>query len=147
MVVDIKTLEEMRRESFKPDVTFIIGTSLIAVFLLMMVALGLIGVLWQNVSRRTQEIGLRRALGGTTHNVYRQILGELIVLTTFGLLIGTLIVAQFPLLGIIAIVPVEVYALALIISIAAMYLLTIICGFYPSWLTMEIEPAEALHYE
>ena len=36
---------------------------LVAVFLLLMVVLGLTGVMWQNVTRRTREIGLRRATG------------------------------------------------------------------------------------
>jgi ABC-type antimicrobial peptide transport system permease subunit len=33
------------------------------------------------------------------------------------------------------------------VSIALMYLLTILCGLYPSWLAMDIHPSEALHYE
>ena len=36
---------------------------LVAGFLMVMVGLGLIGVLWQNVTQRTREIGLRRATG------------------------------------------------------------------------------------
>ncbi|HEU4522522.1 MAG TPA: ABC transporter permease, partial [Thermoanaerobaculia bacterium] len=37
----------------------------IAAFLIVMVVLGLSGVLWQNVTRRRREIGLRRAIGAT----------------------------------------------------------------------------------
>jgi putative ABC transport system permease protein len=144
---DIKTLEEMREADFKPRITFMITVGLIAAFLLLMVALGLIGVLWQNVSRRTHEIGLRRALGSTERNIYKQILGELIMLTTFGLLVGTLIVIQFPLLDLISMVPTGAYIVSLLISIGFMYLLTILCGLYPSLLAVEIQPAEALHYE
>ena len=144
---EIKTLEEMRSVDFKPRITFMIAVGLIAGFLLLMVALGLIGVLWQNVSRRTTEIGLRRALGSTEHNIYKQILGELFVLTSFGLLIGTIIIIQFPLLDLIAIVPTNIYAISFLISIGLMYLLTLICGLYPSLLAIEVQPAEALHYE
>lgn len=144
---DIKTLEDMRRDDFKQHITFMITVGLIAGFLLLMVALGLIGVLWQNVSRRTNEIGLRRALGSSSKQVYWQILGELLVLTTFGLLIGTAIIIQFPLLNLIDVIPANIYATGLLISTILMYLLTVMCGLYPSWLAMDIEPAEALHYE
>jgi putative ABC transport system permease protein len=144
---EISTLGEMRRASFKPQLTFVLAVGLVAGFLLLMVALGLIGVLWQNVSRRTKEIGLRRALGGTSKNIYWQILGELLVLTSFGLFVGSLGIAQFPLLELIASVPANVYFFSLLISLAFMYGMSVLCGLYPSWLAMEIEPAEALHYE
>jgi len=144
---EISTLEEMRRANFKPQLTFVLAVGLVAGFLLLMVALGLIGVLWQNVSRRTKEIGLRRALGGTSKNIYWQILGELLVLTSFGLIVGSLGIVQFPLLELIASVPANVYLMSLIVSLAFMYGMSVLCGLYPSWLAMEIEPAEALHYE
>ena len=144
---DIKTLEEMREEDFQPRITFMITVGLVAGFLLIMVAFGLVGVLWQNVSRRTQEIGLRRALGSTERNIYKQILGELLVLTTFGLVIGTIIIIQFPLLDIVTFVSAKSYAVSFMISVGCMYLLTLLCGLYPSLLAIEIQPAEALHYE
>ena len=144
---DVRSLEEMRKADFKPRFTFMLTVGLITGFLLLMVALGLVGVLWQNVSQRTQEIGLRRALGSSERQVYKQILGELLVLTTIGLLIGTVIIIQFPLLDLIVIVPANVYAFGFLISAGLMYLLTAVCGFYPSTMAVDIQPAEALHYE
>ncbi|HTK80779.1 MAG TPA: FtsX-like permease family protein [Bacteroidota bacterium] len=144
---DIKTLEEMRQADFKPRIAFMITTGLISGFLLLMVALGLTGVLWQNVSRRTQEIGLRRALGSSERRIYQQILGELLVLTTFGLLVGTAIIIQFPLLDIITFVTSKAYIISFLISITFMYGITTVCGLYPSLLAVEVQPAEALHYE
>ena len=41
----------------------LIAVGLVAGFLMLMVALGLLGVLWQNVTQRTREMGLRRAKG------------------------------------------------------------------------------------
>ena len=67
-------------------------------FLLLMVALGLTGVVWQNVTQRIREIGLRRAKGARIENIHRQILGELVVMTSLALLVGVLLVAQVPLL-------------------------------------------------
>jgi putative ABC transport system permease protein len=140
-------LEQARESDFRKHLTPLLAGAVIAGFLLFMVALGLIGVLWQNISRRTREIGLRRAVGSTARLVYHQILGELMVLTTIGLAIGTVIIIQFPLLNLISDIPPSVYGIGFIISVVFMYILALGCGLYPSWLTLEIQPAQALHYE
>ena len=121
--------------------------ALVAAFLMIMVALGLIGVLWQTVTQRTKEIGLRRAKGATKGKIYLQILGELLVITTAGLIAGVLVVVQFPLLDLLGFASGDVYATSIVVSLAAIYLLTIICGLYPSWMATKVRPAEALHYE
>lgn len=54
---------------------------------------------------------------------------------------------QFPLLDVIGFLSGEVYVYALAISLSIMYLLTVLCGLYPSWLATKVQPAEALHYE
>lgn len=144
---DVKTVEQMRTENHQSYYIPIAAFGLIAGFLMLMVALGLIGVLWQSVTQRTKEIGLRRAKGATARRIYNQILGELLVITTFGLLIGTLVVIQFPLLDFLGFATKQVYLYSLLISLALIYLLTIACGLYPSRLATKVQPAEALHYE
>ncbi len=121
--------------------------SIVSVFLMLMVGLGLFGVLWQNVTRRTQEIGLRRAMGATNNSVYSQITGELLVVTLFGLIIGTIIVVQFPLLGVISNLDWTTFWLGHIAAVTLMFLLALICAFYPSKVATNYSPAMALHYE
>ena len=70
------------------------GAGTIACFLLLMVALGLTGVVWQNVTQRVREIGLRRAKGARIEDIHRQILGELAVMTSFALIVAVALVAQ-----------------------------------------------------
>jgi putative ABC transport system permease protein len=112
-----------------------------------MVGLGLTGVLWLNVTQRTKEIGLRRAKGATRRRIYKQILGELFIVTTIGLLVGVLVVVQFPLLDLMGFASPEVYTASIFISLGLIYLLTTVCGLYPSLLATRVHPAEALHYE
>jgi len=107
----------------------------------------MVGVLWQNVSRRTKEIGVRRAAGASAGDVYKQILGELVVIVTIGLLVGIAVVAQVPLLGIVDWMTPGIFAAALVFSLAVMYALTTVAGLYPSWLATKVHPASALHYE
>jgi putative ABC transport system permease protein len=121
--------------------------AVIAGFLLLMVSLGLIGVLWQNVTRRTREIGLRRALGAAGGDVQVQILTELLIATLAGVVLGAVVVVQVPLLNLFASVSAGVYAMALLVSAAAIGLITLAAGFYPSWLATRVQPADALREE
>ena len=131
------------REALVPMTVF----SIVSLFLMLMVGLGLFGVLWQNVTRRTQEIGLRQAMGATKSKIYTQITGELMVITLFGLIIGSIIVIQFPLLGVISALDWTTFWLGLGASLSLMLLLALICAFYPSRVATSYTPAMALHYE
>lgn len=121
--------------------------SLIAAFLVIMVGLGLVGVLWQNVTRRTSEMGLRRALGGTAGAVRWQILGELLVLTTLAVALGTLVALQFPILDIVPFLKLSIYLAGIAASMVIIYAMVTLCGLYPSWLATRIHPGTALQHE
>ena len=143
---EIQPLAQKRASQLKLLLAPVIAAGVIAGFLMIMVGLGLVGVLWQNVTQRTREIGLRRAKGATQQHVHTQILGELFVLTSMGLLAGIFLVVQFPLLDLIEI-STRVFVLGLLASLAVIYTLTFAAGLYPSWLAAKVPPAEALHYE
>jgi putative ABC transport system permease protein len=143
---DIQPLVQKRESALKILLAPVIAAGVIAASLMLMVGLGLVGVLWQNVTQRTREIGLRRAKGATLQHVYKQILGELFVLTSIGLIIGIIVVVQFPLLDLIGI-EAKVFGFGLVVSLALIYALTLAAGLYPSWLATKVQPAEALHYE
>jgi putative ABC transport system permease protein len=127
---------------------YIVGT--LAAFLLMMVGLGLTGVVWQSVTQRIREFGLRRAKGATILDVRRQVLVEIAIMTSIALFAGVLLLAQLPLLPLpedLQVVSAAVFVTSIVTSVAAIYLLTFACGWYPSRLATKIQPAEALHYE
>jgi putative ABC transport system permease protein len=144
---EVSTLSSMRDTSIRFAIAPLAAVGLVAGFLMLMVALGLLGVLWQNVTQRTREMGLRRAKGAAKVDVQRQILSEIAVMTTLALLAGVLVAIQFPLLDIIYFVEPRIYAIGLAISVSAIYLLTLACAWYPSRMATRVEPAEALRYE
>lgn len=143
----IKPLVQMREDTNQKSTIPMTAFSLVAGFLMVMVGLGLIGVLWQSVTQRTKEIGLRRAKGATKRRINNQILAELLIITTCGALLGVLVVVQFPLLGVLGFASPKVYTYSIIFSLVLIYALTALCGLYPSWLATKVQPAEALHYE
>jgi putative ABC transport system permease protein len=142
-----RPMEDMRREALRFRLAPLVAGGIVALFLISMVALGLTGVLWQNVTKRTREIGLRRAMGASGRNVNWQILLEVMLLATIALLVGSVIVLQLPILGAFAIVTRSAFAAGFALALATIYALTILCGLYPSWLASRLQPADALRYE
>jgi putative ABC transport system permease protein len=132
---------------FKEGLAVFFSLGLVAFFLMVMVALGLTGVLWQNVARRTREIGLRRAAGATVRRIFQQIAGEMIVITTIAVLLGIIFILHFLLLDIAAYVRGQTYVWGMAIAVIIIYFLTLVCTLYPGYLAIRIHPAEALHYE
>lgn len=123
------------------------AAGVVSVFLLLMVAMGLTGVLWLHITQRTREIGLRRAKGATILNIQAQLVGEVVLLTTFAVLVGVAIVIQFPILRIFDFVSPFVYVVSISVSLVLIYLLTMACAWAPGRLASSVEPAEALRYE
>ncbi len=144
---EMRILEEMRETNRRLILAPLLVGALVAAFLMVMVGLGLIGVLWQNVTQRTREIGLRRATGAHGGQIRRQILGELWILTALGLTLGVIVLLQLPLLDLVGFLPATVFWTGMGVAIAAIYILATVSGVYPAWLATRIQPAEALHYE
>ncbi len=125
---------------------FRVGATL-AVFLFAMVALGLIGIVWQDVVRRTQEIGVRRAAGASAGAVRTQILLEVLVVGCAGILIGSVVAIQVPLLSIVKQIDWAAAVPALGLSAVLILLLAAGAALYPARLASRREPADALRYE
>jgi putative ABC transport system permease protein len=142
----VRTLPEMHDSQVKKLLTKPVLLGLMSIFLLLNVALGLFGVLWLNISQRRAELGVRRALGASAGAISGQIVGETLVLTTFGLVLGLLVAVQFPLLGAFE-MSAGVYLTAMGLAAAGLYGLAAVCALYPSRLAAGIRPAVALREE
>ena len=144
--VDIKTLAEHRASSFKLTLVPLFALGVVSVLVLGMVALSLSGVLWQQTTLRTEEIGLRRALGGSAASIYAQLTGEIAVVASIGVVAGLLLVVQLPLMGLLDYTS-GIYALSCAVAALVIYGLVVACSLYPGRLACRIQPVEALRHE
>jgi len=147
---EVEPLDTMRVDKLREYTIPLMVVGTIAGFLLLMVGLGLTGVVWQSVTQRIREFGLRRAKGATIRSVRAQVLTEMMIMTSLALIVGVALIAQLPLLPLpseMRVIPAPVFVGSIIVSALAIYVLTLLCGWQPSRLATRIQPAEALHYE
>lgn len=144
----IATLTEGRDEMLRQKAMFFVPPVVIAVFLLLMVSFGLFGVLWQNVNSRIPELGLRRAIGASTAQIYRQIVTEQVLLSSLAMAVGMLFLIQLPFTGIFAkFMDWNSFFVSAGIAMAIIFAVSIICALYPAWVASRMSPTDALHYE
>ena len=87
-VYDVAQLEDRLARQEEGSRVLAILAGAYAVVALFLSALGLYGVLAHSVERRTQEIGIRRALGAPPRQVLGLVMKEGLGLTVFGILAG-----------------------------------------------------------
>jgi len=88
IILDRKTFTELRQDFFKQDramAYLLVGVSLA---LLIITALGVIGLASFWVQQRTRQIGVRRALGATRSDILRYFQVENFILATVGIVLG-----------------------------------------------------------
>ena len=89
-VTRIETLEQVRRRALAPPKLIATLLGLFALLALIITAAGIGGVLAFSVNQRTQEIGIRMALGASRASVLRMILRQGLTLVLLGLAAGTI---------------------------------------------------------
>jgi putative ABC transport system permease protein len=144
---DTSMLESKRRKMHWAYIGPMILAAVVAVFLIIMVGLGLVGVLWLSVTRRTAELGLRRAMGASGVSVRRQVVGEIWALTAIAVATGSVIFLQLPLFGASFGVGWPVFLGGVILATLVIFAFVTFCALYPAWLATRVQPATALQYE
>ena len=142
----IRPLSEYRNTYIENTLLPLFLIGLVLGFLILNSISGLFGVLWYNISLRKSEIGLRMAVGASKRSIYKQFIGEMLVLVTLGIIPGIILTAQLPILSVFDI-ETKVYIIAILASTLLIYLLVLLCTLLPSTQAAKIQPAMALHEE
>jgi ABC-type antimicrobial peptide transport system permease subunit len=85
---DVRTMEESLRNGLWESRIYVALMSVFAVLALVIAAVGIYGVMAYSVAQRTQEIGIRMALGAARADVLRLVVGQALRLTLIGMGIG-----------------------------------------------------------
>jgi len=147
-IFGVTSLSDQMKERLLQDRLVTQLVSFFGVLALLLACVGLYGVMAHAVARRTNEIGIRMALGARGTNIIWMVLREVLALVIAGLLIGVptaLVGARFvssQLFGLKASDPVTLIGAA--VTLVAVALLA---GFVPARRASRVNPLIALRYE
>ena len=147
-IFDVTTMSGQMDERLNQDRLIAQLVSFFGALALILACIGLYGVMAQGVSRRTNEIGIRMALGAKGGNIAWMVLRETLYLALAGLVIGVpaaligarLISAQ--LFGVKPTDPMTLIAAAVVLTIVAL-----LAGYLPARRASRVNPLTALRYE
>jgi predicted permease len=147
-VVSFKSLDYQVADNFNNERLISRLTSLFGVLALLLASVGLYGITAYSVARRTNEIGVRMALGANRANVVVMVMRRAVLLVGIGLVIGIPIaliggrLMRNQLFGVSTHDPLTLMAAVLVLAASAA-----VAGFIPARRAANIEPMTALRIE
>jgi predicted permease len=148
LITEVRPITDLVDRAVSPRrflLTLLSGFSALA---LLLASLGIYGVVSYTVNQRTQEIGVRMALGASAGVVRRQVLGETMKLAVAGIvvgLIGSLAVARLVASLLFETSPSDPAAFAA--SAAILAAVAALAGYVPAHRASRVDPMTALRAE
>lgn len=90
IIQSMTTMDQVRKLAYLGDTAMIKILTFVVFLLTVITGLGIVGLASFNVSRRTRQIGIRRALGATKPAIVRYFMVENFIVSTIGLAIGAI---------------------------------------------------------
>ena len=147
-MMDVSTQIEQVERRFAQEKVFAQAYTLFGGLALLLAAIGLFGLMSYSVSRRTNEIGIRMALGAQRRDVLRLVMRESMILVAAGIVVGVAIAA-----GASRLVTALLFGLAgtdsltIAGAIVVMIAVSALAGFLPARRASRVDPMIALRYD
>jgi len=120
----------------------------IATVTLLLSGTGIMNIMLATVSARTQEIGIRKALGATNRTIRLQFLAEAVLISLVGGIIGVIIGLGLPFsLRLFTDYTIPISGLSAIVAIGACCLVGTVFGTLPAARAAHLNPVDSLRYE
>ena len=147
-VFDVKTMREVRAISLTLYSFSSVMLSIFAGVALLLAAIGIYGVMFFAVTQRTQEIGIRMALGARTTDVLKLIVRHGMLLALIGAAAG--LAGAFAMTRLLAsllfgVTPTDVWTFSLVTT--GLLMVALAACFIPARRATKVDPLVALRYE
>jgi putative ABC transport system permease protein len=145
---DIRTMESILSESVGPQRLTMLVSGLFAALALLLATLGLYGVVAYSVELRRHEFGVRMALGARQQDILKMVLGQGMLVTSFGLVMGLAgALAITRLIGSLLYGVKPTDPLALTLAALALAAVAFLACCVPARRATKVDPMVALRYE
>jgi len=147
-MIEPRTMERIARDAMAATSFTVVLLGIAAVIALVLGTVGIYGVISYVVSRRTQEIGVRMALGAPAGVVLRQVVGQGMVLAGVGVavgLVGAWAVSRVLASLLYGVSPTDVPTYAGTAALLA--LVALLASWLPARRAASVDPTEALRSE
>jgi predicted permease len=147
-VFDLRTQTQQIDSTMMRERLFVTLTTAFGVLALILSSVGIYGIMAQNVSRRTGEIGVRLALGAPRAGVLLMVLREASLLAVIGIVLGTAAALGLSryiksmLFGLTQYDPVAIGG-----AIVTMLVVAVLAGWMPARRACRLDPMVALRHE
>jgi len=147
-LTDVSTQIEQIERRFQQEKLFAQAYTLFGGLALLLASIGLFGLMSYSVSRRTNEIGVRVALGAQRQDVLRMVMGESMLLVAIGIVAGVIVALSAGSLVsklLFGLPPRDV--LTILGAVAVMVVVSALAGYLPARRASRVDPMVALRYE
>ena len=147
-IMDVSTQIEQVEKRFAQEKVFAQAYTLFGALALLLASVGLFGLMSYSVSRRTNEIGIRMALGAQREDVLRLVMRESMVLVAIGVVAGLAIaIAGSQLIATLLFGLAPTDPRTIVVAVAVMVLVSAVAGYLPARRASRVDPMVALRYE